>query len=277
MGLQWLLSYPPEDLESPPSHSNEKKKISSLIFHTSLANTDTYQGPDSLYFRLCRPYNLCCNYSPLPLEHRTSQRLQMGVAMFQQNCIKIDILSSDLAHRLQVATPDPQEHWHVFRLYVNGITLHVPFCYLLSLLNIMFLTCLHVIYVDLVQSFPSPETRALNDCFTVYSFIPLLVIQSVSNHILLPNSVTMHAMSMSPKACVSFSRIHTWEWNHCIHKAGAFSVLLAVSKLSLHDCTNETFHQQMMAPLGSTLLPVLAIIRFPKFCQSDRSEICISL
>ena len=79
---------PPEDLESPPSHSNRKKKISSLILHTSLANTDTYQGPDSLCFRLCRPYNLFCNYSPLPLEHKTSQRLQMGVAMFQQNCIK---------------------------------------------------------------------------------------------------------------------------------------------------------------------------------------------
>ena len=44
----------------------------------------------------------------------------------------------------------------------------------------------------LVQSFPSPETRTLNDCFKIYSFIPLLINQVVSNYIILTNSVTMH-------------------------------------------------------------------------------------
>lgn len=61
------------------------------MLYIILTNTRMYQEPanffcrkpDSKYGGHCGPYYLCCNYSPLLLYHRRSQRYEMSVAVFQ--------------------------------------------------------------------------------------------------------------------------------------------------------------------------------------------------
>ena len=136
-----------------------------------------------------------------------------------------------------------QYNLHVFRLYVNGITPYVFFCYLLSLLNIMFLRFMIVIDVDLVQSLPSPEAIALNECFKfIHSFFRWCSFS--------PTRLQPTLMEMPPTACAGFSGMHPWGWNDCIHKVRPMSALLSVSKLSLHDCASETLYHCVMVPLA---------------------------
>lgn len=95
--------------------------------------------------------------------------------------------------------------------------------------------------------------------------------------VILTTMLQVTLMQMSPTAQVSFSRIHTWEWNYYIHKAYVLSALLAVSKLSLHDCIHETHRQCRMVPLAAAFLPIFDKIRLAKFCQSDGSEMFLTV
>ena len=84
-----------------------------------------------------------------------------------------------MARRLQFAAPDIVVAFtRVWTSYKWHHT-YVSFCYLLSLLIIMFLRFIHMIHVDLVQSFPSVETRTLKECFTIYPLTRLLMIVQV--------------------------------------------------------------------------------------------------
>lgn len=42
-----------------------------------------YKGPESAYFRLCRPYDVHCNYSTLPL----SLKVDIGIHTFMNEFI----------------------------------------------------------------------------------------------------------------------------------------------------------------------------------------------
>lgn len=61
-----------------------------------------YEGTDSKYFQLCRPYSPCCNYSPLLLVHESSHKqseseqvyLCSNKTLFSKTCGRLD-----LAHR----------------------------------------------------------------------------------------------------------------------------------------------------------------------------------
>lgn len=64
--------------------------------------------------------------------------------MFQENFTKIGILYAGFGSQATVCHPWHRVHLPVFGLDVNEITLYVSVCYLLSLLNIMFLRFLHV-------------------------------------------------------------------------------------------------------------------------------------
>lgn len=55
---------------------NAKQKIKLFEINFLVQGSEKFfgKGSDNKYFKLCGPRALCCHYSTLPLQHKSSQR-----------------------------------------------------------------------------------------------------------------------------------------------------------------------------------------------------------
>ena len=119
------------------------KMITSVYCVDQRAANILYRSPDSKYFRLCRSWKLCLNYSALWLKHKSSHRWHVnserGCVLLCCSVAKLCLTLCDsincnmsgllILHRLRELT---QTHVH----WVGGASNHLIFCHPLLLPSI---------------------------------------------------------------------------------------------------------------------------------------------